>query len=462
MKRTALALTFKLIKTWPLLLIIAAMMLSSLILFAYPYPVAQAQQSLAPALDWQKNYSGNGLSWVGQTSDGGYAYMNPNYSISKLDSNGNGQWNQTFADRLLDGSKLFVQTKDGGYAVTVHNHVDYVNNIDTRVLLLLKTDDQGITQWTKTLTALNSSYVFRSLIQTSDGGYALVGSFGDALGPYSEGSSTSNGSDFCLVKIGTDGSLQWTKAYGGYHDDDANSLVQTSDGGYALAGNTRSFGAGGTDAFIVKTDTAGNAEWARAYGGCGSTAVLQGQTDFLGRPIGDKQIPMPYPSGSLGDSANCIVRTKDGGLAFAGSTQWTSPSTYGLIWLVKTDANGYVQWNQTYANFESTPVYALKVRWDVNALIQADDGSFVMAGLSGSDNAYQQVSFIVKTTPAIEQPANSSQSSPLLPSGFHSDTIAAGYVEEHFPAVTVVVVSSAFAIALAAAGLLLYFKKRKR
>ena len=90
----------------------------------------------------------------------------------------------------------------------------------------------------------------KSLIQTSDGGYAIAGftiSFGAGSG------------DVYVVKLDANGNLQWTKAIGGPASEEGNSLIQTSDGGYVIAGSTSSFGAGGADVYVIKLDKNGKA-----------------------------------------------------------------------------------------------------------------------------------------------------------------------------------------------------------
>ena len=82
-------------------------------------------------------------------------------------------------------------------------------------------------------------------MQTSDGGYALTG-YTDSFG--------AGGFDFWLVKTDASGIMLWNKTYGGTGADLAYALVQTSDGGFALAGYTYSFGAGSSDFWLVKTD----------------------------------------------------------------------------------------------------------------------------------------------------------------------------------------------------------------
>jgi parallel beta-helix repeat protein len=108
---------------------------------------------------------------------------------------------------------------------------------------------QAPVQWKGKYGGTGDEYA-NGLIQTNDGGYALAGrtnSLGAGL------------SDFWLVKIDAAGNVQWNKTYGGTGDECAVTLIQTDDGGYALAGQTRSFGAGGWDFWVVKTDENGGA-----------------------------------------------------------------------------------------------------------------------------------------------------------------------------------------------------------
>ena len=124
----------------------------------------------------------------------------------------------------------------------------------------------------------------------------------------------------------------WSQTYGGTKEDCANSLIETSDGGYSLAGNTRSFGAGDEDFWLIKTDEFGNMEWNKTYGGA----------DY--------------------DSAYSLVATADGGYALAGGNL-----------LVKTDELGYMEWNQTYEPVSSC-----------SSLIVTSDGGYAIAGATGS------------------------------------------------------------------------------
>ena len=120
-----------------------------------------------------------------------------------------------------------------------------------------KVSGTSVTEWSKTYGGTSSDQIL-SVVQTSDGGYALAG-ITDSFG--------AGNFDFWLVKTDSAGNQQWNKTYGGTNDDDALSIAQTSDGGYALAGYTNSSGAGGDDCWLVKTDYAGNQQWSKTYGG---------------------------------------------------------------------------------------------------------------------------------------------------------------------------------------------------
>jgi len=124
-----------------------------------------------------------------------------------------------------------VQTSDGGYASSILHS-------------LVKTDSAGKVSWSKFIL---SSAVGDLLVETDDGGYALtVFTNQNDFGP-----------DFWLVRTDSTGNQLWSKTYGGTGTDVAYSLIKTSDGGFALAGSTDSFGAGGTDFWLVKVDADG-------------------------------------------------------------------------------------------------------------------------------------------------------------------------------------------------------------
>jgi len=113
--------------------------------------------------------------------------------------------------------------------------------------------------WSQTYGGEGSDHA-HWLVETSDGGYAIAGYTRDLDAPEEE-------DDFWLVKTDADGNMEWSKTYGETQYEKAGSVVKTSDGGFALAGFKNSFGGWGNDFWLVKTDNYGNIEWSQTHGG---------------------------------------------------------------------------------------------------------------------------------------------------------------------------------------------------
>jgi hypothetical protein len=139
-----------------------------------------------------------------------------------------------------------------------------------------------------------------SIRQTSDGGYVLAGYTDD----YGAGDS-----DLIVIKLDSSGNVSWSKIIGGPGSDNVFSAQQTSDGGYVLAGETSSYGAGGSDSFIIKLDSSGNVSWSKTFGGPGSEAI------------------------------SSIQQTSDGGYIAAGYTNSYGAGGYDSF-IIKLDSSG--------------------------------------------------------------------------------------------------------------------------
>jgi len=364
----------------------------------------QQAQSQPPGTEWTQTYGGpnaDGGSSVVQTGDGGYAIAGMTDSFGagsldfwlvKTDASGNMQWNQTYGGPIRDEAYSMVQTVDGGYAIAGGTESFGAGAYD---FWLVKTDASGNVQWNQTYGGVNGDWGY-SMVQTSDGGYAMAG-----------GTEIIDAGrwdvDFWLVKTDASGNVLWNATYGGTGNDWALSMVQTSEGGYAMAGWTNSFGAGSDDFWLVKTDASGNVQWNQTYGGTGGDNAwslvqtsdggyaMVGTTHSFGVVQGDFYLVKTDPAGNMQwnqtyggkywDWPYSVVQTVDGGYAMVGYT--TSFGTIGDFWLVKTDASGNVQWNQTYggAGYD-TP----------HSIIQTSDGGYALTGDTNSfsgDGSYE-------------------------------------------------------------------------
>ncbi|MDH5690546.1 MAG: hypothetical protein OEY81_03840, partial [Candidatus Bathyarchaeota archaeon] len=226
-----------------------------------------------------------------------------------------------------------------------------------------------VVEWVKMISA-------RSVIQTGDGGYALVRGSGD----------------FCFEKLDSSGNVQWNRTFGGLNDDQANCVVETDDGGYAIVGSTNSFGAGGYDFWLVKTYANGTMLWNKTYGGTDSEiayTVIQTsdrgyimfgsytvKTDYLGNEEWNRSY-----------SGSSIVQTGDGGYAILGISQTTYPEAR----LTKINGYGNVEWDKTV----DVPCYYYGSGGQ--GLIYTNDGAFTIAGTSGNYGPGGHSGFLLKT-----------------------------------------------------------------
>jgi TolB-like protein len=354
-----------------------------------------------------KTYGGTSddfARFVQQTSDGGYIVVGETNSFGELDifliktdAKGNIQWAKTYEVMDFEYASYVQQTSDGGYIVaglTTH----FRGNLD---ILLIKTDANGNIIWAKTYEGTDYDYV-SSVQQTSDGGYILAG----YTGSFGAGES-----DIFLIKTEAKGNIQWAKTYGGTSYDYAFSVQQTSDGGYIVAGLTRSFGAVGDDIFLIKTDAKGNIQWAKTYGEKGSERassvrqtsdggyILAGYTDSFGAGEGDIFLIKTDANGNIiwaktyggefDDKAFSVQQTSDGGYIVAGYTGSFGDGDWN-IFLIKTDAKGNIQWAKTYGEADTIDREAYSVQ-------QTSDGGYILAGTTISFGAGERDIFLIKT-----------------------------------------------------------------
>jgi len=314
------------------------------------------------ATSFAKTYGGTDDDYaysVQQTSDGGYIVAGWTTSFGadstdifliKTDANGNVQWAKTYGGTDDDMVYSVQQTSDGGYIVAGTTWSFGAGSAD---LFLIKTDANGNIIWAKTYGGTYYEYA-SSVQQTSDGGYIVVG------GTSSFGAGSP---DIFLIKTDANGNIQWAKTYGGTDWEEVSSVQQTSDGGYIVAGLTDSFGAGYYDIFLIKTDANGNIQWAKTYGGTdydwansvqqtsdGGYIVASFTLSFIGGwgdifliktdTNGNLQWAKTY-GGTYWEEAYSVQQTSDGGYIVAGETRSFGAGNRD-IFLIKTDVNGNI------------------------------------------------------------------------------------------------------------------------
>ena len=209
----------------------------------------------------------------------------------KLDGNGELQWDRTFGAAAIDWASAITELTDGGIGVVGHTESKGAGGAD---MWVLKLDRDGALLWDRTFGGNERDYA-ATVGATQDGGLVVAGpteSYGAGL------------VDIRVLKLDAQGDVMWDHIFGGADSDWARAVVETQDGGHAVAGYTMSKGEGLFDFWILKLDKQGELQWDRTFGGEGN------------------------------EWARALVEMPDGGLAMAGDT-WSNGEDQSDIWVVK-------------------------------------------------------------------------------------------------------------------------------
>ncbi len=372
----------------------AVLLLSLAALVSCGYFPAPAGKSIT----WQ-THLGSGVKNVArsvlETSDGGLmfvgtielSWVNGNdLWLVKTDAPAATQWSiawsVTFGGAAEDTGKCLRATSDGGYILLGSTRSMGAGGSD---VYLVKTYADGNKLWEKTFGGSADDYGYS--IQCIDGGYIIVGStasFGDDSG------------DAYLIKVSDSGEVLWQKTFGGPFTDEGYAVRQATDGGFVIAGSKQPLVRGDDTAWLFKTDPDGNPDWEKLFGTIATSTgdilleqardlelsdggyVLAGYLhpavgDFDGWLIktdanGNEVWNRTFGGGSW-DQAEAVVLTADGGYALAGMSRSYGP--WNQAWLVKTDADGNLEWDKHFGGTDDEWAYALK---------QTADGGYILAG----------------------------------------------------------------------------------
>ena len=413
-----------------------------ILLFSYQSVVAQA-----PMIQWQHCYGGSADEVSGSNiiylSDSSYILTGTTYSndgdisgnhgvgdywVFKIDQYGNLIWQKCYGGSTYDASTSMVEGYDGGLivcGVASSNDGEVTSNHSVAPLFdvwLIKLDIFGNLQWQKCFGGSGDD-ISNHIIRTTDSAYVFVGQTTSNDGDVG-GNHSLDTNDIWLVKIDTVGNILWHRCFGGSRDDEANSVIQTNDGGFMIAGRTYSNDGDITythdttgnydDMWVIKTDSLGNLQWQRCIGGSGheipysiiqdvnGNYLLAGSTNSNDGDISGNHQAWYYDlfALKLNSSGNILwqkcyggtgnefeysaVEDSLGGLEIFGSTESNDGDVSGNhsilnqdFWLIGIDSIGNLQWQKCYGG--SNHEYA-------RALISTSDGGYLVSGSTISND----------------------------------------------------------------------------
>jgi hypothetical protein len=252
--------------------------------------------------------------------------------VVKTNSEGEEEWNRTFRGELRDEDINFVQeTSNGGYIFAGRTYSFGAGTLDA---WLIKTDSYGNEEWNKTFggTSFEDAY---SVQETSDGGYILA----CGINSYDADTQTA-----WLVKTDSNGNEKWNKSFDNivYDYNYMSSVKETTDGGYIMTGITRPSGNyKDGKAWLIKTNSDGEEEWSRTFD----------KGDYIG--------------------SGTVQQTSDGGYVFAGYSCLSNSYKYDS-WLIKTDPNGYEEWNKTFESSDGSFIRYVQETKDKGYMLAGD------------------------------------------------------------------------------------------
>jgi len=345
-------------------------------------PTVLAAKSMAIRFGGSKHEMPGGIV---QTSDGGYVVVGKTNSygaggydmtITKYDATGGLSWNKTWGGASDDSGSGVVVTSDGYYLV-LGTTCSYGTACDA---FLAKYNASGVLILSKTFggSAAESS---SAITKTSDGGYAVVG--------------TTNNNDAFLSKFDSSLSLLWTKTWGGSGLDAGLDIAQINDGSYVVVGYTSSLSAGADDVLVIKYDSStGSLIWAKTWGDIGEDYgyaivptsdggfAITGETDSYSNSRADAFLAKYDSAGVVSwvktiggalndyDNGSDLIQTSDGGYVITG--ELCEEDMLENILLAKYDLNGTLTWNKIFGGTTGS--------YYGNNIIQTSDGGFAIAG----------------------------------------------------------------------------------
>ncbi len=321
---------------------------------------------------WENTYGGNDWDWaycLATAPAGGFVTVGYSQSFGEgigtiyfIKINGGGQieWTKTYGSQFNDDARCVQRTKQhgigNGYIICGWtHHPEYMRDV-----YLIRTDYDGDTLWTKRYGEDNDELGYW-VSQTPDYGYVVTGAV-----RYNDNLCT----DMYLLKTDPYGNTLWSRNYGGENYECAYQVIQDyHSGGYVLIGESKSFGTGDYDIYMVKTDAEGDTVWTRTYGGPGDEHGYK----VLYEPDGYVIVGSTESYGA-GDFDIWLIKTDVDGNAIGARTYGGRGFDYGFS-VIKTDNNEYLITGTTgsFSSNGTFDAYLLKVHPDFTVGIDDDN-----------------------------------------------------------------------------------------
>ena len=346
-----------------------------------------------PDILWTKTFGGANNDFaniVQQTIDGGFIIGGSTQSFGsgqsdiwliKTDENGDSLWSTTLGNNNSEGGGFVQQTQDGGYIVagTIR---DSINNYSVSNIWLIKTDENGDSLWSNIYGGSDLDHC-TSIQQTQDGGYII----GGLTSSYASG----QGNDVLMIKTDANGDSIWSNTYGGLNNESSAIVQQTQDGGYLIGATTKSYGEGGDDMWLIKTNGLGDTLWTKTIGSAENerTKDIIESTDggyiIIGTiphfDWGMQSMIGMYKFNEYGESvewnwtlgfgissAGKIESTQDDGYIILGYTPMQLGNT---PFLSKLNSNGFENWSKI-------------LEGNLNTVKQTNSGDYISTGYVGN------------------------------------------------------------------------------